>query len=144
MARFKGEKVTFIHGFAQSLEPDRYPPYGTKGKVIDAIREPFAECFQQYLVEWENGTQSYVMDNLLLPRDEDFKECPIKIGDTVCYTDYEGHDVDPDYYPKVGTEGIVTAIINAGEVRVQWPEGSTKSHGNWCVNLISIACRGMN
>jgi hypothetical protein len=135
MARFKGEKVTFINGLSHSLEPDKYPSYGTRGKIVDAIREPFAEAFYQYLVEWEDGTKSYVMDNLLLPQDTVLKECPIKVGEMVRFINDAEHTATPQFYPEVGVKGIVTDIIGPEEVRVQWPEGSTKPDGNWCVDL---------
>lgn len=60
------------------------------------------------------------------------KECSyntINIGDHVEYCG--NHRIlDPDYYPSIGTVGVVNSVDDNG-VWVQWPEGSTFGDDLW-------------
>lgn len=40
------------------------------------------------------------------------------------------HDEEPEYYPLVGTFGIVLKE-DGGEIRVQWPHGTTSDDDIW-------------
>ena len=52
-----------------------------------------------------------------------------RIGDHVMYDGSE-HRALPQYYPKAGTEGVVTGVGNIG-VMVRWLSGSTSKRDVW-------------
>lgn len=53
----------------------------------------------------------------------------IKIGDIVKYIGNK-HDTGPEYYPPIGTPGVVN-YIGTHSIRVKWDEGSTSDDDFW-------------
>lgn len=58
------------------------------------------------------------------------------VGDKVRYTGND-HDYMPEYYPKIGTVGIIEDI-KTPNAWVQWPNGSTSKNDCWCCPLFDI------
>lgn len=59
------------------------------------------------------------------------------VGDKVKYVGGE-HDGCPDFYPEVGTVGMVTSTATKGNVRVRWPNGSTSDLDEWYVPIDDV------
>lgn len=55
----------------------------------------------------------------------------IRHGDKVRFTGETLHCLGPEYYPPVGTEGVVIDVTRSGTALVQWPLGSTKDDARW-------------
>lgn len=53
----------------------------------------------------------------------------IKVGDIVKYIGNR-HDTEPEYYPPIGTPGVVN-YIGAQSIKVKWDEGSTSDNDFW-------------
>ena len=53
----------------------------------------------------------------------------IKIGDIVKYIGNK-HDTEPEYYPPIGTPGVVN-YIGTQSIRVKWENGSTSDDDFW-------------
>lgn len=53
----------------------------------------------------------------------------IKVGDIVKYIGNK-HDTEPEYYPPIGTPGVVN-YIGTQSIRVKWDEGSTSDDDFW-------------
>ena len=68
------------------------------------------------------------------------------IGDAVVFTASDIHERLPQYYPPIGTIGVIKEVYeldNDGlDTRVQWPEGTTSAPDLWYVNhtWIELAC----
>lgn len=73
------------------------------------------------------------------------------IGDEVVFTASDIHEHLPQYYPPIGTIGVIKEVYkldNDGldndelDTRVQWPEGTTSALDLWYVNhrWIELAC----
>ena len=62
----------------------------------------------------------------------------MKKGDKVRFTGGTMHDLVPDYYPPVGTVGVVVEALRSGNMLVQWPLGSTKGDARWYAELIDL------
>lgn len=64
-------------------------------------------------------------------------------GLTVRFTSYRLHEMDPRYYPPVGTVGEVKFRWR-GDDRyfVQWPPGSTDGDGLWSAPLDALELFG--
>lgn len=54
----------------------------------------------------------------------------VKIGSKVRMTDREGHRNNPQWFPDVGTVGIVMEVGFHTHL-IQWPEGSTSERNRW-------------
>lgn len=58
------------------------------------------------------------------------------VGDEVVFVNSEMHEESPQWYPKVGTVGVVVDIYEPADdddftTRVQWPEESTSKSDEW-------------
>ena len=133
-----GDKVKFL-GFSSEDEPlvgsQLYPPVNTVGEVVEVLSPEF--CF----VQWPNGA---VYSNGALSCPNRFLEkvtehwVPatkdnIKVGSKVGMIDGELHNEKPQWFPAVGTVGIVRKLdyINC---EVQWPKGTTSWQDKWWCN----------
>lgn len=54
-----------------------------------------------------------------------------KAGDHVVYVGHYGMRRNNDFFPPVGSVGIVIRKSGCDEVFVQWPTGSTSSDDRW-------------
>ncbi len=53
-----------------------------------------------------------------------------KKGDKVIFNDAELHRNNPEYFPAVGTVGIIT-MVDEETAEVSWHKGSTSKHDIW-------------
>lgn len=60
-----------------------------------------------------------------------------KVGDKVVFVDAEKHRWNPEFYPKVGTVGIVKNV-HEPNLTVQWPNGSTSLDDCWYCAMESV------
>ena len=64
-----------------------------------------------------------------------FKFDESMIGRKVRFINDKAHEEMPEYYPEVGTVGVIVPVIGTGFERlvddfaVQWPKGSTEDTG---------------
>ena len=67
------------------------------------------------------------------------------IGDKVKYIGKE-HEETPEFYPVVGTVGLVKRIDSDGYYWVQWPKGTTSNGDCWCCddNDIELIIKNIN
>lgn len=68
-----------------------------------------------------------------------------QVGDEVVFVNSEMHEENPEWFPEVGTVGIVVDIYELSDddyyttsdddytTRVQWPDGSTSKSDVWWV-----------
>lgn len=56
---------------------------------------------------------------------------PPDIGSKVRFINAASHEASPDYAPPAGTIGTVVRVLSAGDLIVQWPEGTTRGAGRW-------------
>ena len=59
----------------------------------------------------------------------------LQVGDKVVYTNKKDHKEYPNWYPPVGTIGVVVKTYDrSGNLRVQWPKDKTAGSGIWFVS----------
>ena len=70
-----------------------------------------------------------------------------QVGDEVVFVNSEMHEENPQWYPEVGTVGVVVDIWKPVHdddftTMVQWPEGSTSGINKWWLRYewIELAC----
>lgn len=73
---------------------------------------------------------------------ENVKE--IKVGDKVRFVDEAAHISYPEWYPPVGTIGVVKMVNRRHSILVQWPEKSTSRDDDWfCdVTWVELVTKG--
>ena len=55
-----------------------------------------------------------------------------KVGDRVRFTSEDLHRESPEWYPKVGTVGVVIRASDTDDgLLVRWPNGTTAADGRW-------------
>lgn len=108
-----------------------FPPVNTVGKVVELGSD---YCF----VQWPKGITAadgvWACRNIYLEKVTErwvpaAKE-NIKIGSKVRMTDEESHRNNPQWFPDVGTVGIVMEVGFHTHF-IQWPEGSTSGSDIW-------------
>lgn len=68
-----------------------------------------------------------------------FKFDKSMFGRKVRFINVQDHEEMSEYYPEVGTIGILTPIKNIDELfAVQWPEGSTSMEDCWLADEESL------
>lgn len=138
-----GDKVKFF-GFSfenESLVGSQlYPPVNTIGEVVGVLSPEF--CFVQWPkgAVYSNGALS--CPNCFLEKVTDKKVTEhwvsatkdnVKVGSKVRMINKEVHKNYPQWFPVVGTVGIVRNLcyINCD---VQWPKGTTSWQDKWWCN----------
>lgn len=138
-----GDKVKFL-GLSEDealVGSQFYPPVNTVGEVVEVLSPEF------YFVQWpkgavySNGALSCPNRFLEKVTDEKVDEKVIehwvpatkdnvKVGNKVRMIDGEIHNEKPQWFPAVGTVGIVRNLyyINC---EVQWPKGTTSWRDKW-------------
>ena len=138
-----GDKVKFL-GFSfenESLVGSQlYPPVNTIGEVVGVLSPEF--CFVQWPkgAVYSNGALSCPNRFLEKVTDEKVTEPwfpatkdNVKVGSKVRMINKEVHKNYPQWFPAVGTVGIVRKLdyINC---EVQWPYGTTSWQDKWWCN----------
>ena len=54
----------------------------------------------------------------------------LRIGDVVEFNNEERHRSEKQFYPEVGTRGVVVRL-DYNAALIKWPIGSTSSDGRW-------------
>lgn len=133
-----GDKVKFL-GFSfenESLVGSQlYPPVNTVGEVVGVLSPEF--CFVQYPkgAVYSNGALS--CPNRFLEKVTEYwapaTKDNVKVGSKVIMIDGELHKEKPQWFPAVGTVGIVRKLdyINC---EVQWSKGTTSWQDKWWCN----------
>jgi len=134
-----GDKVKFL-GLSEDealVGSQFYPPVNTVGEVVEVLSSEF--CFIQWPkgAIYSNGALSCPNRFLEKVTDEKVTEhwVPatkdnVKVGNKVRMIDGEIHNEKPQWFPAVGTIGIVRTLyyINC---EVQWPKGTTSWKDKW-------------
>lgn len=138
-----GDKVKFL-GLSEDealVGSQFYPPINTVGEVVEVLSPEF--CFVQWPkgAIYSNGALSCPNRFLEKVTDEKVDEKVIehwvpatkdnvKVGNKVRMIDGEIHNEKPQWFPVVGTVGIVRTLyyINC---EVQWPKGTTSWKDKW-------------
>ena len=141
-----GDKVKFL-GLSEDealVGSQFYPPVNTVGEVVEVLSPEF--CFVQWPkgAIYSNGALSCPNRFLEKVTDEKVDEkvtehwVPatkdnVKIGSKVMMLDGELHNEKPQWFPVVGTVGIVRNLwyINC---EVQWSKGTTSWEDKWWCN----------
>lgn len=137
-----GDKVKFF-GLSEDealVGSQFYPPVNTVGEVVEVLSPEF--CFVQWPkgAIYSNGALSCPNRFLEKVTDEKVTEhwVPatkdnVKIGSKVMMIDGELHNEKPQWFPVVGTVGIVRNLwyINC---EVQWSKGTTSWEDKWWCN----------
>lgn len=141
-----GDKVKFL-GLSEDealVGSQFYPPVNTVGEVVEVLSPEF--CFVQWPkgAIYSNGALSCPNRFLEKVTDEKVDEkvtehwVPatkdnVKIGSKVMMIDGELHNEKPQWFPVVGTVGIVRNLwyINC---EVQWSKGTTSWEDKWWCN----------
>lgn len=132
-----GDKVKFL-GLSENeslVGSQLYPPVNTIGEVVGVLSSEF--CF----VQWPKGA---VYSNGALSCPNRFLEkvtehwAPVtkdnvKIGSKVRMINKEAHKNYPQWFPVVGTVGIVRNLCDIN-CDVQWPKGTTSWQDKWWCN----------
>lgn len=137
-----GDKVKFL-GLSEDealVGSQFYPPVNTVGEVVEVLSPEF--CFVQWPkgAIYSNGALS--CPNCFLEKVTDEKVTEhwvpatkdnVKVGSKVRMIDGELHKEKPQWFPVVGTVGIVRNLwyINC---EVQWPKGTTSWKDKWWCN----------
>lgn len=137
-----GDKVKFL-GLSEDealVGSQFYPPVNTVGEVVEVLSPEF--CF----VQWPKGaiysngalscpnrflekvTDEKVIEHWVLATKDN-----VKVGSKVMMIDGELHNEKPQWFPVVGTVGIVRNLwyINC---EVQWSKGTTSCEDKWWCN----------
>ena len=134
-----GDKVKFL-GLSEDealVGSQFYPPVNTIGEVVEVLSPEF--CFVQWPkgAIYSNGALSCPNRFLEKVTDEKVTEhwVPatkdnVKVGNKVRMIDGKIHNEKPQWFPIVGTVGIVRNLyyINC---EVQWPKGTTSWKDKW-------------
>ena len=137
-----GDKVKFL-GLSEDealVGSQFYPPVNTVGEVVEVLSPEF--CFVQWPkgAVYSNGALSCPNRFLEKVIDEKVTEhwVPaikdnVKVGSKVRMIDGELHNEKPQWFPAVGTVGIVRKLdyINC---EVQWPKCTTSWQDKWWCN----------
>lgn len=137
-----GDEVKFL-GLSEDealVGSQFYPPVNTVGEVVEVLSPEF--CFVQWPkgAIYSNGALSCPNRFLEKVTDEKVTEhwVPatkdnVKVGSKVRMIDGELHNEKPQWFPAVGTVGIVRKLdyINC---EVQWPKGTTSWQDKWWCN----------
>lgn len=57
-----------------------------------------------------------------------------KVGNKVVFTAFNKHIDDPQFYPPVGTVGVIGRIDFQDDLWVRWEAGSTSDIDYWCAD----------
>lgn len=117
-----------------------YPPVNTVGEVVEVLSPEF--CFVQWPkgAVYSNGALSCpncflekVIDEKVTEHWVPATKDNVKVGSKVRMIDGELHNEKPQWFPAVGTVGIVRKLdyINC---EVQWPKGTTSWQDKWWCN----------
>lgn len=134
-----GDKVKFL-GLSEDetlVGSQFYPPVNTVGEVVEVLSPEF--CFVQWPkgAIYSNGALS--CPNCFLEKVTDEKVIEhwvlatkdnVKVGSKVMMIDEEAHKSNPQWFPVVGTVGIVE-ILDYNNCNVQWPKGTTSWKDKW-------------
>lgn len=63
------------------------------------------------------------------------KKSEVKKGMKVKFLSEDKHKACPEFYPPVGTIGVVDRFHTDGDVKVQWPKGTTGGDCLWWANV---------
>ena len=133
MQRQVGDSVTFISGLNHVIFPERFPRYGTRGKIMGIYE---SRDMEGYTIEWEDDTENELIhESMLLQEGEEFKPCPIPLFSNVTMTAEELNYSNPEFYPPQGAEGLVVDIVSHDEILVQWENGTTSMSDVWCIMI---------
>lgn len=55
-----------------------------------------------------------------------------KVGNKVVFTAFNKHIDAPQFYPLVGTVGVISRIDFQDDLWVRWEAGSTSGIDHWC------------
>ena len=59
-----------------------------------------------------------------------FSKKNLKVGDMVIFCDGKSHRDYPEYYPPIGTVGVIQGC-ECGDYLIQWPDGTTSLEDKW-------------
>lgn len=132
-----GDKVKFL-GLSEDealVGSQFYPPVNTVGEVVEVLSPEF--CFVQWpkCAVYSNGALS--CPNRFLEKVTEHwvpaTKDNVKVGSKVRMIDGELHNEKPQWFPVVGTVGIVRKLdyINC---EVQWPKCTTSWQDKWWCN----------
>lgn len=137
-----GNKVKFL-GLSEDealVGSQFYPPVNTVGEVVEILSPEF--CFVQWPkgAVYSNGALSCpnrflekVIEEKVTEHWVPATKDNVKVGSKVRMIDGELHNEKPQWFPAVGTVGIVKKLdyINC---EVQWPKGTTSWQDKWWCN----------
>ena len=137
-----GDKVKFL-GLSEDealVGSQFYPPVNTVGEVVEVLSPEF--CFVQWPkgAVYSNGALSCpnrflekVIDEKVTEHWVPATKDNVKVGSKVRMIDGELHNEKPQWFPAVGTVGIVRKLdyINC---EVQWPKCTTSWQDKWWCN----------
>lgn len=130
-----GDKVKFL---GLNIEDEKvltdrryYPPVNTIGKVTNP---GLIYCFVQWPKGITPGDGTWACRNNYLEKVTErwvpATENNIKVGSKVRITDGKAHKDNPQWFPEVGTVGIVMEVGSHTHF-IQWPEGTTSETDEW-------------
>lgn len=62
-----------------------------------------------------------------------------KVGDRVRFANEDLHKESPEWYPKVGTVGVVIRVRDIDDgLLVRWPKGTIVVYGYWWCRLHDV------
>lgn len=137
-----GDKVKFL-GLSEDealVGSQFYPPVNTVGEVVEVLSPEF--CFVQWPkgAVYSNGALSCpnrflekVIDEKVIEHWVLATKDNVKVDSKVMMIDGELHNEKPQWFPAVGTVGIVRKLdyINC---EVQWSKGTTSWQDKWWCN----------
>lgn len=130
-----GDKVKFS---GLNIEDDEalnnrrfYPPVNTVGKVV---KLGFDYCFVQWPYGITSGDGVWGCRNNYLKKVTEHwvpvTEDNVKVGSKVRMIDKKAHLICPDWYPVVGTMGVIKKL-GYNTCEVQWHKGTTSENDKW-------------
>lgn len=142
-----GDKVKFLGPDVENeslVGSQLYPPVNTIGEVVGVLSSEF--CFVQWPkgAVYSNGALSYpnrflekVIDEKVIEHWVPATEDNVKVGSKVMMIEGKIHNVNPRWFPVVGTIGVVCNVA-CYNCEVQWPKNTTSWEDKWWCDYVHL------